>query len=293
MPAPGFPYASGSKALCLSTICTSALLFSSPDAKYWHAAPARLAVAALGFARPIELALGVSILYGLRHVERIMGTRAFLSFLTASTSLAVVVQWAAVRMLGMPCSSGPYAPLFSLLVIYYAHVPAVALSRANHAQGDLDAWSISQKVPMYVGSLVLAALQGWNSLFPACIGLACGIVCNPSIGRLVFPDYVASFFSRYVDSWFASPTQALGDRADARAARRGGPRANADNLIPPSIFGAPQAAAINRPLAVAIREADVDSLMGMGFEREVAERALRENGGDVNQAANALFSNTS
>jgi len=290
----GFVHASGSKALCLSTLLLSALVMS--DSRASAPIPARALVAQLGFARPLELVLGMGLLYGYRHVERMMGTHYFLSFVTASTTLAMMAQWAAAHV-GWAAAPGPFAPLFSLLVIYYAHVPAVPLSKAD------GAWTLSQKAPMYAASACLVALQGWHSLLPACLGLASGLVVKSV--AVLFPDVVASFFSQYIDSWFASAAapQGAGPRA-ARAARRGG---NGGEAVAPSLFGTPPAAAINRrptnatpplppppPLVQAEpSEADIESLTAMGFTRDVAVQALRSNRNDVNEAANALFNNAS
>ena len=279
MPASGFSHASGTKALCLSTLVMSTLVLSSSPSSPSSPLPfPRLLVHHLGFPRLAELALGLGLLYGFRHVERMMGSRSFLSYVTATTALTLALHWVAILVLHVHPAPGPFGAVFSLLVVYYAHVPAVPLSKENNA------WAITQKMPVYVGSFLLAAAQGWPSLLSATLGLVAGLVAKPLLGKLVFPESVSVFFSRYVDSWFRSVDQPINLMQTPQRPRGG------DTLIPPIFGNPPPAAAVNLPPVDApLNENDVASLVALGFEHDAVRQALRRSRGDINEAANALF----
>ena len=274
----------------------------------------RLVLSQLVFRRTSECFVGLGLLFALRHVERLLGSRQFCSFVLASTALSATAQLVLLAVWGdsaLALASGPLAPVFGLLVFYYAHVPPVPVNPTM--------WPsvLTQKLSVYSLAAALSLGGGRATLIPAVTGFLAGTVVKAHLSDLLVPASVASWFKANVDPMVRSSPPGFvgpnggGGGAGAGGGGGGGARGmggrgggfggpmvgpdgrplpeNADILLP-NMFGAPPpiAAANLRP-EVRINEDDVATLVGLGFSRQDALRALRQNNGDVNAAANALF----
>lgn len=334
MSAPLYERASVSKALAFTSIACTFLVayFDVPAESLLKRAPLgtspsplklvqNLVLSQTAFRRVFpELAFGVGILYVFRHLERVVGSRKFFSFCLASSTLSLAMQVCVLMVLGgaggdsqqqgLQLTSGPFAPLFSLFVLYFWHVPALSFPLVNSLK-------YNSKLPVYGAGLFLATIDGRASLLPAGLSLLAGIAVYTQFAKLDVPDAVARFGTKYVEPLFR--------HSDPPAHRRGGGAAagarfvrpqyggfgndddgnyngnggGGDEVLLPGMFGAgPVNAAANRgganqpPIAPAVpppREEDVLALVQMGFEVEAATEALRRNRNDVNRAADSLL----
>ncbi|KAH9258866.1 hypothetical protein BASA81_002930 [Batrachochytrium salamandrivorans] len=327
MSAPLYERASVSKALAFTSIvCTMLVAYFDVPAENLlkrpmgsSASPLKLVqnlvLSQTAFRRVFpELAIGVGILYVFRHLERVVGARKFFSFCLASSTLSLAMQVCVLMVLGgtggeqqqqgVQLTAGPFAPLFSLFVLYFWHVPALSFPVVNSLK-------YNSKLPVYGAGLFLATIEGRASLLPAGLSLLAGIAVYTQFAKLDVPDSVAKFGTKYVEPLFRQsdpPAHRRGGGARQVRPQYGGFGHNDDDnyygddqVLLPGMFGAgPVNAAANRgganqpPIAPAAgtpapREEDVLALVQMGFEVEAATEALRRNRNDVNRAADSLL----
>jgi hypothetical protein len=247
-----------------------------------------------------EMLFGIGLLYVFRHIEREVGTRKFVSFCFVSTTLSVTLQLALLTLQstiieeGRMFAPGPYGPIFSLMVLYFAYVPAVGT--------PIGGVRINHKIPVYLAGFLLATQGGKASLIPSCCALIAGVVALFQLKRLVMPESIAKFGVKYIEPLFRTDVNA-GARPHGGA--RGGPfgfggaygrfgdfdgggAAPQDDVLVPNFFGGPPpSAAVN-----AIPEPsadDIAQLVAMGFDATAAATALRRNRNDVSRAAESLL----
>ena len=300
MSAPMFERAPASKALAMSSVLfTSAGFYLDlhPEGLGRRFGPKALIMSQTMFKKFIpEMILGLGLIYVMRQIEREVGTRKFVSFCFASTTLSVSLQLillsqASILEENRTLAPGPYAPIFSLMALYCAYVPAIGT--------PVGGFKISHKIPVYVLGLLLASQDGKVSLVPACCAVVAGVICLMQLKKLVMPESIARFGAKYIEPLFRSSEPGRFPRRDPRndfyGARQfgmfdgqqegGGPQ---DDVLLPNFFGGPPpSAAVNA--VPEPREEDIQTLVGMGFDAAAAAAALRRNRNDVNRAADQLL----
>lgn len=237
-----------------------------------------------------DMLFGLSLLYVFRHLEREFGTRKFVSFCATSSTVSVSLQLAIVSFLslledGRTLSAGPYAPIFSLLILYIVHVPAIS----SPMSGNLR---MNSKLPVYGMAAMLALDDGTSSLIPSICGLIGGLVAYSQLKWLNVPDALAKFGKKYLEPLFRSNPRPIGG-AGAGVGGRGRQPAGyerdvEDDVLLPTMFGGPAPEAAVNAVPEPSQE-DIATLVAMGFDNNAARAALRRTRNDVNRAAESLL----
>jgi len=311
MSAPLFERATASKALAMTTmLCTGAAVYLNVQAEGFSSrrllSMKTLLTSQTMFRKLApEMLLGLGLLYVFRQIERVIGTRKFVSYCFVSTTLSITLQLALLTVTGLledgrMVSTGPFGPIFSLLVLYFAYIPAIGTPVAGI--------KINHKLPVYLAGLILATHEGKASLIPSCCAIVAGIITYLQMKKLVMPDWIAKFGQRYIEPLFRSDPFPGGQNAGQAGGRfprqaGGGMRAmyydhgfggagdpnGQDDVLLPNFFGPPPPAAAVNTLPEPSEE-HVATLVAMGFERAAAIGALRRHANDVNRAADSLLS---
>ncbi|KAJ3121416.1 hypothetical protein HK098_003677 [Nowakowskiella sp. JEL0407] len=132
--------------------------------------------------------------------------------------------------------------------------------------------TVSDKVFLYLLAFQLTLSSYPNSLVAACCGLLSGILYKANVGNMKkwrIPLFLSNFAKSYFRPWIESPP-----------ARN---RPSAPSLNPNFPSERPTAPRSQQP-----REEDVQTLMGMGFDRERVVAAL-STGANVESAASLLL----
>lgn len=274
----------------------------------------RLFTSQLAFTSLGEYVLGVGLLYSFRHFERRMGTSKFLAltFLVGVISLSAQIAmllWVPDIVSGV-ISSGPYGFIFSFFVQFFAHVPKL------HRYSFLGL-EVSDKSFVYMIGAQLALNHGTSSFFPSLIGFLAGLIVSSDkfpFNKFRLPRIVERtcerIFLPFLNSsssienaienqarMFQQQNQ-FGQQQTENApigANQGVYRREQltgrfpmfDNFQAP----APARVVAPPPLPVQPSEEAINALVGMGFDRQECEEALRRNNNNVDNAANYLLSN--
>jgi len=242
--------------------------------KILHGEVHRVFVSSFVFADMGQTCYGLILLWAVRHFERLMGIRKFGAFWTqmfiGSIVLNLVCTSLANLSLGLEFtpSSGPYFLIYSLLVLYHAHIPRVHASKYTL----LNLVVFSEKTFVYLLALHLALCMGLQSLVPALSGLVLGLLylkfSRLQSWRLPGPlDGALGMFGAAYQRLTPTP-----------AARRGGGGGGGGR-------GARGAAAVAAP-----PEESVSTLVSsLGVDRDAAIRALQQSDNNLERAANLLL----
>ncbi|KAJ2801954.1 hypothetical protein H4R20_003468 [Coemansia guatemalensis] len=235
----------------------------------------RLATTLLAFPTISQTLTALVLLYQLRVIERLFGTRRFVAFLFVSSIVGQVLSVAmvlAARFLSHrvfaavnSIAGGPYAMVFACLYQFHAHVPAKQHVRV------LGAVTVSDKWMTYVvaGNLAVARLPA--AFVPAAAGVAASLVYSANVAGLRlwrFPEPVAEFTRRWVQPQLVPVPRRRVPALGSHAAPR------------------PQAAA---PEAVV---AQLQAMFPAAAHERVAQ-ALATTGGDVDRAVSVLLESSS
>lgn len=159
---------------------------------------------------------------------------------------------------------GPYGLTFALLAMYACEIPA------TH-RFDVFGATLSEKAFMYASGVMLAMSDGQASMLEAVCGLFAGYVISCGVGSesdvFVAPAFVARLFG--------------GDGGTTVRVRAAAPRAGGGGGARP---GAPDVRRDVEP-----SEANVRTLVSMGFDEDAVRRALRRSGDDVQRATGVLL----
>jgi hypothetical protein len=240
--------------------------------KVLHGEVHRVFVSSFVFADMGQTCYGLILLWAVRHFERLMGIRKFGAFWTimyiGSIVLNLVCTSLANLSLGLDFtpSSGPYFLIYSLLVLYHAHIPRVHASKYTL----LNVVVFSEKTFVYLLALHLALCMGLQSLVPALSGLALGLLYLKTplqTWRLPAPaDGALGMFGAFYQRLTPAPAARRGGGGGGRGAR-----------------GAAAAAAPPPEDAIATLVAS------LGVDREAAIRALQQSDNNLERAANILL----
>ncbi|KAJ1664009.1 hypothetical protein IW140_004413 [Coemansia sp. RSA 1813] len=159
------------------------------DWQFW-----RGATSLISFSTYTELAVGMIMIYQLRAVERLFGTRKYAAFLfiagLVGQVLCIVGVWALlmtrrtlaaaiVANLSVSAAMGPFALIFAVLYQYYLHIPSQRRSAAEF-MGVLA----SDKWIVYFVAVSLWPSSKLGAIVPSAAGVAASYVYSANIAGL-------------------------------------------------------------------------------------------------------------
>ncbi|KAL8716897.1 MAG: hypothetical protein Q9225_005808 [Loekoesia sp. 1 TL-2023] len=206
MLASGFTAAPVSKFLFFGTIVSS-ILVSVTDSKYlfhiqllphlWRYKQYwRLLIWQSCYINSTELLFGVMMLYHLRIIERLWGSRKFASFLITTLLPTLLIPpfiLAVLRPLTFSIfnilPAGPTPLLFALLAQYHAIIPTVYKYRLLISSSSTDALTFSDKSLVYLlaAQLALSSLPG--SVICAAVGWFVGTAWRRDVGPEIWTNW--------------------------------------------------------------------------------------------------------
>lgn len=263
----------------------------------------RLVCSQLIFENITQTFVGLSLIYVCRQFERQLGSRKFgaFTFLSFFLSIVMTVSMAAFTQsmdIEYYPSSGPYTYIFSLLVLFYAHVPKVAPSKYV-----ILGLPLSEKTWTYIFGAQLFFNDMEKSAGPSIIGVLIGMLYlgnHFSMQSWRLPSFVEKIFISFgsIFSFMlpAAPVNATRAAATTRGNSGGGggdAAAEFDRERIPSwtdatrerldTFGG-MGDGIQPPT-----EEQIASITALGFERARAVHALEQCENNVEAAANFLL----
>ena len=244
----------------------------------------RLVTHHLAFESYGEAMVGILHLYWFRSFERMLGSRRFGAFALFACTVATSLATGFALALGdrreegaayMVFASGPYALIFSMYSLFYSMVPATRPKLVGVAGLD-----VSDKSLVYLCGAQLLFSGGMRSFIPGLCGIIAGVAyLNDALKLYTFalPKSFDKWFfrSRFHQTPRTPEEDNLLDDQDLDTQ---------DDLSSPL---APQemVSAVATP-----SEANVETLVAMGFDRERALGALRASRDNLEAAANNLLS---
>lgn len=255
----------------------------------------RLLASPFIFGSTFEVIFGLYLLYYFRIFERRFGTNKFSVFSIFVTLTASLLQAAALPLLpgtstgvqnsNLSLSPGPYALIFASFVPFWFDIPVTT-------RFTLFSVAFSDKAFVYLGGLQILLSSGRQSLIPGVAGVVAGLLYRTNVlgvRTAKFPASVSSVVHRLLGPLLCPPPSPQPNLQRAGAASRvppggvGSPSSHAMGLENASAPMLPlQETVIPNPEAIATLEA-------MGFDREVAMRALAQSRNDVASATNMLL----
>jgi hypothetical protein len=284
----------------------------------------RLLLSQFIFTNTAQTLVGISLLYVCRQFERQLGSRKFGAFTFISFTLSMVLMMsmaAFTRSMEMNYtpSSGPYSYIFSLLVLFYAHVPKVSPSKYS-----VLGLPLSEKTWTYVFGAQLLFNEMERSAGPSIIGVLIGMLYlgdhfSMQAWRLPAPleklfSLVGAIFSIVMPAPPTNPPRAAaaaasgggaGDgparrtrssnnsRGEQQQQQQQGDDAAFDRARTPSWADATRErldtfGGMGEPIAPPSEE-QIASITALGFERTRAVHALEQCENNVEAAANFLL----
>ncbi|KAF5737634.1 Ubiquitin-associated (UBA) protein isoform 1 [Tripterygium wilfordii] len=234
----------------------------------------KLIVSVFAFSSTPELVFGLYLLYYFRVFERQIGSNKYLVFILFSVVVSLLLEVLALALLRDPMvnliTSGPYGLIFASFVPFYFDIPVSTWFRVFRVR-------FSDKSFVYLAGLQLL-LSAWKrSILPGICGILAGSLYRMNIfciRKAKFPEFVASFFSRFsLPSMGSSP---------------GAPSRNVVGTVP-SYPGRHVERTYSAPSAAEPPEDAIATLVSIGFDRNSARQALVHARNDVNAATNILL----
>ncbi|EFR03771.1 hypothetical protein MGYG_06771 [Nannizzia gypsea CBS 118893] len=181
--------------LALVFIIASSIIVSIADAKYlfyiqvnphiWQYNQLwRFLIWPLCYTNSTEVLLAGMVIYTLRVIERLWGSRKFASFIISTLPLTTILPPLVLTLIARPLSlntlnhlpAGPTAILFAILAQYHATIPTTykyrLLTSSSGASGS--AITFSDKSTIYFLALQLSLSQLPHTILPAFVGWVIG-----------------------------------------------------------------------------------------------------------------------
>ena len=266
----------------------------------YHGEIHRIALSSLFFTSTSQIFIGLVLVYTLRQVERLMGSRKFGAFVVVSFLLSLLMQLAIVvagntMMITFIPSPGPFYYIFSTMPFFHRHIPKLRPSSYT-IMNSLN-FVISEKSLYYLLASQLMFSEGLDSAVPSFAGLLAYYtysIDGLGLDEFRVPRVVETFFTTIggfmcslipmvepnlntrargdanVNRMLARATAGLGGPARGNGNDMNGGRDRWQTLPPPS-------------------EEQIQSLIGLGFDRPAVLRALEGSNNDVEVAANRLL----
>lgn len=231
------------------------------------------------FTTPGELIFGIVLLYYFRQFERQMGSARFASFFLITATLSTV--FLSLFQLTFPVAvpaPGPYALIFASLIHFFFETPKI-----YHFQ-LLGTLHFSDKFFAYLLAAQLIASRPPRSLLSTLAALLAGIIYRlPILRERSLPDFLIASCSTYI-----LPLLGTNPRPSRSRSRRH--HHHHRNHPPhPHPHPNPQHQRVPNSFTQPISEANVETLIAMGFSREQTIAALHQNQDDVQRATDQLL----
>lgn len=239
-----------------------------------------------------QLIVGMVVMRSLSSFEQLMGSRKFGNFMVVGWGMCTLAQIGLATTLSsvglhVVPEPGPFFYIYSLLPFYYNHVP-----KTSPTQYKMFGFSLSEKTWVYALCAQLLLSDGLSSVISGLSGLLAGYLYmtdDLKLQQFRLPAAVeraCGVVGTLLDSLFSSP-------APINRRPRAPQNPNRGPLIGPSVgqqrgFGALDDD--NRVPLVQPTDANIEKLLGLGFDREVCVNALRATNNNVEAAADRLFS---
>lgn len=247
-----------------------------------------------------QMFIGVMLIYSMRQFERQFGIRkfgsyVFLSFVISLFTQCAIITTASSMNFPIRIASGPYFIVYSLLALYYRHIPKLHPSR--HA--IFGSFRFSEKSWTYVFALQLLCGEGLGSICAGLSGFFAGYVYLSdflSLQSIRLPKFVETIFSPF--SYILGSTPLINNaipnpHIQPPRQQQQQQRQYRDQQLPLRNNGW-NGNNRNTPSQVPVLspppEDAIEALVNLGFEREQAINALRVTNNNVDAAANYLFS---
>ena len=266
----------------------------------YHGEIHRIALSSLFFTSTSQILIGLVLIYTLRQIERLLGSRKFGAYVFFSFFLSLLIQVAIVvagntMLITLIPSPGPFYYIFSTMPLFHRYIPK--LRPSSYTIFNSLNLVISEKSFYYILAFQLMFSEGLNSVIPSFAGLLAyytytidglGIdefrvprfaeLCFSTVGGFIcslIPMVEPNFNSRVrgdanVNRMLASATAGLGVAGGGNGNNINGGANRWQTLPPPS-------------------EEQIQSLIGLGFDRQAVLRALEGANNDVEVAANRLL----
>ena len=224
-----------------------------------------------------ELFFGLVLLYHLRIIERLFGSKKYSSFIIVNSLMTTALQVLGMlifRNLKVPF--GCYSLLFSSLYHYFSRVPALYETRLFNIP-------MSDKSFVYIIAGQLLLNGGSHSLYAASCGWLSGLLYDYNffaMKRFRLPATVTDFCSKYIYPLVESQQQQTIPGSQSG-------RADGDDSAAPVMENIAQPQQQQQPVEPS--QANIDTLVAMGFDRAQVEAALRRTNDNVDRALNALL----
>ena len=287
---PGFTHAPVTKIIITAVVlCTvfSSIIGSRPrlilllnpvkDGQIW-----RLLTHNLIFTTPGELLFGVVLLYYFRQLERQLGSSRFAAFAISVTSFySLLLLWIQLSNPSFLSASGPYALILASLIHYFYEAPKI-----YHFQ-ILGTFSLSDKSFIYMATFQFIICYPPLSFTSFLAAIIAGLIFRiPFIRHNAdMPDTLVSLSTTYLLPLLGtsppSSSQSRPSTARLRPLANGAvelSRLSSEDQTLNSIHGHGY-----------VSDANIDTLVSMGFPRDHAVSALQQNGDDVHRAAETLI----
>ncbi|XP_052209446.1 rhomboid-like protein 20 [Diospyros lotus] len=236
----------------------------------------KLIVSIFAFSSTPELVFGLYLLYYFRIFERQIGSNKYSVFVLFSIVVSLLFEAPALALLKDPAlnilTSGPYGVIFSSFVPFYLDIPVSTRFRVFGIR-------FSDKSFVYLAGFQLLLSSWKRSILPGICGILAGSLYRLNflhIRRLKFPEFFASFFSRFWPS--TGSTLSTGPGRNVLGTIPSYPGLQVEGNYPASM-----SATIEPP------EDSIATLVSMGFDRNSARQALTQARNDMNAATNILL----
>lgn len=237
-----------------------------------------------------QLIIGLFLFRNISVFEKFMGSRKFGNFMFLSwgmTTLSQVAFVATASSIGISLAPepGPFFYIFSLIPFYYKHVPKV--SKTHYKVLTIP---LSEKTWVYALSLQLAFSDDLRSIVSAISGILAGYLYmsdDMNLQNFRLPSVIEKIcgtVGALLDSLFSNVT--TGNSPRPRHQDRG-----REPMIDPMVaqrLMQQQDGGFGH--LVEPSEANIETLMGLGFDRELCVNALRNTNNNVEAAADRLLS---
>ncbi|KAJ1912455.1 hypothetical protein H4219_005596 [Mycoemilia scoparia] len=243
----------------------------------------RLFTSATMFSSASDVFTGVLIIYNLRIIERLFGSRKYAAFLFVTGFVSKFLEVAISLILRQPRVNnivpGPFALIAALVYQYYQLVPATGIV-------NIFGVNLSSKSGIYLLTAQLFYSRYPNSVAPALAGLAASMIYSSNIANLKqwrFPTSLSNFVSSRLGVYLKSNPPTIPDSLHAHLLQQQhqyqhNRSQNGNNSDPPQ-----QQPPLDEEL--------IELLQGMYPQkpRDEIVRALIQTGNDANRAAMALL----
>ena len=235
-----------------------------------------------------ELLIGISFLYEMRKIERMMGVEKFGSFVSFVTATSTTLLAGLGLSFGVTPSTGPLPLVCAFLVLHQIFVPSTQPRLVRLLGVDF-----SDKAPLFFFAAPLVLSQGAASVLPAACGTFAGYLYASNFGDVQswrLPKFIQATFQLLLPLIESSPSEPPQPQRRAQIPRDREPRNEGDHG---HHFNREEEAFLrNDAPVVPASEDDILTLMGMGFERDQVVAALSASGNSVQIAADRLLSST-